>query len=106
MADIKTRQLTFITGSWFESSWLAIKDGMENTIRKRNADAVKTTQFLCIITTSGIGLFRLFSFRFHAEYKTFNNILQCYFSSSKPVLSGAEAEREGNELGEIGYSFN
>ena len=90
----------------FEFSWLAIKDGMENTIRKRNTDAVKATQFLCIMAASGIGLFRLFFFRFNAEYKTFNNVLQCYFSSNTPVLRGAEAKREGNELGEIGYSFN
>ena len=78
---------------------------MENTIRKRNADAVKTAKFLCIMAASGIGLFRLFFFGFNAEYKTFNYIFQRYFSSSKPVLSGAEAKREGNELGEIGYSF-
>ncbi len=78
MADIKTRQLAFIAGGWLESSLLAIKDGMENTTRKRNADAVKTTQFLYIMTTSCIGLFRLFSFRFHAEYKTFNYIFRRY----------------------------
>ena len=98
--------MTSVFDGLFEFSWLAIKDEVKNTIRKRNADAVKTTKFLCIMAASGIGLFRLFFFRFNAEYKTFNNILQCYFSSSKPVLSGAEAEREGNELGEIGYSFN
>ena len=45
----------------FEFSWLAIKDGMENTVRKRNADAVKTTKFLCIMAASILGLFRLFS---------------------------------------------
>jgi hypothetical protein len=39
----------------FEFSWLAINDGMENTIRKRIADTVKTTQFLCIMAASGIG---------------------------------------------------
>ncbi|MBZ0192867.1 MAG: hypothetical protein K8F34_14420, partial [Candidatus Kuenenia stuttgartiensis] len=38
----------------FEFSWLAINDGMENTIRKRIADTVKTTQFLCIMAASGI----------------------------------------------------
>lgn len=35
MADIKARQLAFIAGGWFESSWLAIKDGAKNTIRKK-----------------------------------------------------------------------
>ena len=98
MADIKARRLAFIACGWFASSWLAIKDGVKNTIRKRNADAVKTTKFLCIMAASGIGLFRLFFFRFNAEYKTFNNILQCYFSSGKPVLSGAEAKREGKGM--------
>src|SRR3989304_8435868 len=59
----------------FEFSWLAIKDGMENTIRKRNTDAIKTTKFLCIMAASGIGLFRLFSLRFNAEYKAFKKLL-------------------------------
>jgi hypothetical protein len=53
--------INFVSEGLFEFSWLAIKDGMENTIRKRNTDAVKTTKFLCIMAASGIGLFRLFS---------------------------------------------
>jgi hypothetical protein len=40
----------------FESSGLAIKDEVENTIRKRIADAVKTAKFLCIMAASIIGL--------------------------------------------------
>jgi len=106
MADIKARRLAFIACGWLASSWLAIKYGMENTIRKRNADAVKTTKFLCIMAASGIGLFRLFSLRFNAEYKTFNNILQCYFSSSKPVLSESGAVRKRNEARTIRHIKN
>ncbi len=49
------------------------------------------------MAASGIGLFRLFFFRFNAEYKVFKILFQYYFSSSKPVLSGAEAVRERNE---------
>ncbi len=52
MADIKARKLAFIAGGLFEFSWLAIKDEAENTIRKRNTDAVKTTQFLCVMVAS------------------------------------------------------
>ena len=74
--NIPFQQLAFIAGGWFESSWLAINDGMENTIRKRNTDAVKTTKFLCSMAASVIGLFRLFSLRFNAEYKAFKKLLQ------------------------------
>jgi len=60
----------------FEFSWLAIKDGAKNTIRKRNDDAVKTAKVFCIMIASVTGLFRLFSLRFNAEYKAFKKILQ------------------------------
>ncbi len=53
--------MTSVFDDLFEFSWLAIKDGMGNTIGKRNADAVKTTKFLCIMAASILGLFRLFS---------------------------------------------
>jgi len=76
MADIKARRLVFIACGWFESSWLTIKNVVKNTIKKRNDDAVKTTNFFCIMIASKIGLFRLFSFRFNAEYKAFKKLLQ------------------------------
>jgi len=55
---------TLMNNCLFEFSWLAIKDAVEDTIRKRNAGAVKTKKFLCIMAASRIGLFRLFSLRF------------------------------------------
>ncbi|OHC05692.1 MAG: hypothetical protein A3J92_00860 [Planctomycetes bacterium RIFOXYC2_FULL_41_27] len=76
MADIKARRLAFIACGWFASSWLAIKDEAKNTLRKRNADAVKTAKLFCIMIASVTGLFRLFYLRFNAEYKAFKKLLQ------------------------------
>ena len=78
----------------FEFSIACYQDEVKNTIRKRNADAVKTaTKFLCIMAASLLSLFRLFSIDLMRSIKhsiTYYNVI---FSSSKPVLSGAEKRR-------------
>ena len=64
MADIKARRLAFIACGWFASSWLAIKDETKNTLRKRNADAVKTakkkgSKIVSIVNVMGSTLTRI-----------------------------------------------